>query len=197
METSSVFKKVVTGESFIAQRKYAQPFELESYATQIFCANELPPVRDKSDGFNRRIIIVPFGARFSKTDPDYDPFIEDKLLSDEAMEYLLKLGIEGLRRVLIEKSFTVSDKGESEKEEYVKSNNNVLVWLDDEPKIENESIGDIYLQYSVWCTQNGCSPVKKINLSKEIRKRCGLVSKPKYIDGKTVRVYVREEEENE
>lgn len=197
LETSSVFKKVVTGESFMAQRKYAQPFELESYATQIFCANELPPVKDKSDGFNRRIIIIPFDAKFSKTDPDYDPFIEDKLLSDEAMEYLLKLAIDGLRRVLIEKSFTVSDKGESEKEEYIKSNNNVLVWLDDEPKIENESVGDIYLQYSVWCTQNGCSPVKKINLSKEIRKRCGLVSKPKYIDGKTVRVYVREEEENE
>ena len=71
LENSSVFKKCVTGESFIIQRKYAQPFELECYATQIFSANELPPSKDKSDGFLRRIIIIPFNARFKSTDAGF------------------------------------------------------------------------------------------------------------------------------
>ena len=44
----------------MAQRKYGQPFELESYATQIFCANELPPVNDRTDGFSRRLNIIPY-----------------------------------------------------------------------------------------------------------------------------------------
>ena len=83
---------------------------------------------------------------------DYDPFIEDKLLEDDALEYLLKLSIEGLKRALYSKQFTKSDAGEKEKELYLRSNNNVLEWFDDEePKIENEAVADVYRMYSVWC----------------------------------------------
>ena len=192
LESSSVFKKCVTGESFVVARKYGQPFELESYATQIFCANELPQVKDKSDGFSRRLVIVPFNAKFSKTDSDYDPFIEDKLMDDEAISYLLKIAVEGLQRVLYNKSFTKSDKGENEKNTYMVSNNNVLEWLEEEPDIENNSVTDVYMAYQVWCTKNGCQPVKKLNFSKEIKKQLQLASTPRSIDGKSVRVYVKE-----
>lgn len=193
LENSSVFKKCVTGESFMVAYKYGQPFELESYATQIFCANELPQVSDKSDGFMRRIVIVPFNAKFSKSDPDYDPFIESKLLTDEAMQYLLKISIEGLMRVITNKEFSKSDVGEQEKQQYMKLNNNVLEWLDTEPKIENESVNDVYRAYQVWCANNGCNYVKKLNLSKEVKK-IGFVSKPRRVDGVTIRVYEKEEE---
>lgn len=192
LDNSSVFKKVVTGESFIAQRKYAQPFELESYATQIFCANELPPVNDRSDGFSRRLVIVPFNANFKRTDPDYDPFVEEKLMEESAMEYLLKISIEGLQRVIMGRGFTKSDVGEKEKSEYLIYNNNVLEWLETEPKIENESTNDVYMAYQVWCARSGCKPVKKVNLSKEIKKYLHLTSKPRHIDGKTCRVYEKE-----
>lgn len=191
LDSSSVFKKVVTGESFMVQKKYAQPFELESYATQIFCANELPQVSDKSDGFSRRIIIVPFNASFKKSDPDYDPFIESKLLSDEALEYLLKISIDGLRRVIVNKEFTKSDASEAEQKEYNMFNNNVLEWLETDPLVENHEVSNVYLQYQVWCARNGAHPVKKLNLSKILKRELGVQSKPKSIDGKTVRIYVK------
>lgn len=200
LENSSAFKKCVTGESFMVQKKYGQPFELESYATQIFCANELPQVKDKSDGFSRRIVIVPFNAKFSKHDMDYDPFIESKLLSDESIEYLFALAINGLRRVVTNMKFTKSDKGEHEKQEYIISNNNVLEWLEENSDtIENNSVNDIYLIYCVWCAKNGCQATKKLNFTKEIMKQLGLISKPKNVGGKTIRVYCKESEvaENE
>lgn len=193
MDDTSKFKKCVTGESFLVERKYGQPFELTSYATQIFCANELPAVKDKSDGFGRRLIIIPFSAKFSKDDEDYDPFIEDKLLEDESIEYLLKIAIDGLRRVILSKEFTKSTKGELEKNTYLISNNSVLEWLEEAPAVENNSVNDCYNVYQVWCAQNGCNAVKKINFTKEIKKTLGLTSKPKTIDGKTVRVYVKED----
>lgn len=193
LEDSSVFKKAVTGESIAVTRKYGHPFDLESYATQIFCANELPAAKDTTEGFGRRLNIIPFTAKFSSKDPDYDPFIEDKLLTDEAIQYVLKLAIHGLRRVLINRKFTKSNKGEVEKAEYIKTNNNILQWLDDAPKIENESVNDVYLVYRVWAEQNGVNALKKANLSKEIRKELNLVSKPIYTDGKTIRVYTKEE----
>jgi len=193
LESSSVFKKVVTGETFIVQKKYAQPFELECYATQIFCANELPQVKDKSDGFHRRIILVPFNAKFTKDDVGYDPFIEDKLLAEESVQYLMNIGIKGLERVLYNRKFTKSDKSQVEKDEYVKANNNVIEWLEGEPSIENNSINDVYLMYQVWCSQSGCMAVKKMNFSKEIKKQFGFETKIKSVDGKSVRVYVKEE----
>lgn len=193
LENSSIFKKVVTGESFMVQRKYAQPFELECYATQIFCANELPQVSDKTEGFTRRIVIVPFNAKFSKTDADYDPFIEDKLLSEESINYLLSLAIKGLQRVIYNRQFTKSLKGELEKSEYMKNNNNVIEYFEDSPQIENQSVADAYMAYQVWCANNGCSPVKKLNFSKEVKKHFGLDSKPKTIQGKSVRVYCKED----
>lgn len=192
LDNSSAFKKVVTGESFLVQKKYAQPFELESYATQIFCANEMPQVSDKSDGFGRRLIMIPFNAKFSKSDPDFDPFIEDKLMEEGAIEYLLKLAVDGLKRVLYNRQFTKSDKGEEEKNDYIMSNNNVLEYFEESPKLENESVPDSYLAYQVWCTRNGCMSVKKSNFSKEVKKHFGLTAKVKSVDGKSVRVYVKE-----
>lgn len=193
MDNSSIFKKVVTGESFMVMRKYADPFQMECYATQIFCANELPQVHDKSDGFGRRIVIVPFNAKFTKSDPDYDPFIEDKLLDDESINYLLKLAVAGLMRVLINKGFTKSTTSETEKNNYMKLNNNVLEWFEYKPEIENNSVTDVYLAYQIWCSQNGCQAVKKLNFSKEIKKEFGLSSLTKTISGKSVRIYVKED----
>lgn len=191
LENSSVFKKCVTGESFIVQRKYQNPFEMENYATMIYCSNEVPHVADKSDGFSRRIVFVPFNAKFSKKDADYNPFIEDLLMEESAIEYLLKLGIDGLKRVLYNNSFTSSDRSDAEKKEYMESNNNVLEYLAEEPMIENNSVNDCYMAYQVWCTRAGCSPVKKLNFSKEVKRSLGLVSNPKSIDGKTCRVYCK------
>ena len=193
LDNSSKFKKCVSGESFLVERKNAHPFEMECYATQIFCANEIPAVSDKTDGFGRRITIVPFNAKFSKTDPDYDPFIESKLMSDEAMEYFLKIAIDGLKRLLFNSKFTKSDVSETEKNEYMKFNNNVLEWFDTDPKVENEAVPDVYMAYSVWCSMNGCMAVKKINLGREIKK-LGYNTIVKSINGKSVRIYIKEEE---
>ena len=193
LEDSSVFKKAVSGESMMVARKYGQQFEFESYATQIFCANELPPVKDTTDGFSRRINIIPFSAKFSVNDDDFDPFIESKIQSDNSMEYLLKIAIEGLKRVLYNKKFTKCTKGEMEKMEFIQNNNPILQWIDDAPKIENEPITEVYLQYRMWCHDHGVSTLKQSNLSREIRKELGFVSKPRYVDGKTIRIYEKEE----
>ena len=191
LESSSVFKKVVTGESFMVQRKYGQPFEMESYATQIFCANELPQVNDKTDGFIRRIVIVPFNAKFTKLDVDYDPFIKDKLLTDESIEYLLRIGIEGLQRVILNKKFTHSDTSEASKHEYNLLNNNVLEWLDTEPPIINYATNSVYMGYQIWCNDSGVHPVKKLNLSRTLKKEVNIITKVKSIDGKSTRIYAK------
>lgn len=63
-------------------------------------------MKDKTGAVLRRLVIIPFNARFSKTlpngesDPDYNPFIKYELVEQSSLEYLIRLGVEGLKRIL-------------------------------------------------------------------------------------------------
>ena len=85
-------KKVVTGEEIQVERKNEHPFKLRNKAKLMFSANRLPYIMDKSFGMERRLLIIPMNARFTVDDPDYDPFVEDKLKEPRALSYLLNLG---------------------------------------------------------------------------------------------------------
>ena len=167
---NSKFKKLVTGEPLMVERKGVDPFKIRNYGKLIFSANEVPRVNDRSNGLSRRLILVPFNARFSSNDPDYDPFIKDKLAEDEALEYLLLLGISGLRRVLIDNSmsFTEVEAVQNELKEYEQINNPILLFLEDH-KIENEPVQYVYNKYSIWCNNGGMKPLNRNSFVRELK----------------------------
>lgn len=89
----AIFKKLVTGDRVNAERKGQDPFEFNNYSKMLFSANKIPRVKDETGAVLRRLIIVPFNAKFTKDDKDYDPYIKYKLRSDEVMEYLILVGL--------------------------------------------------------------------------------------------------------
>lgn len=190
MEDNSIFKKLVTGETVNAERKGKDPFDFNNYSKLIFSANEVPRINDTSDGLMRRLVIVPFNAKFSKHDSDYDPFIKDKLLTDEAMEYLLNIALEGLKRVLKNRGFTEVESVTEEIKEYEKRNNPVVAFLD-ENEIEGESTKEVHLRYSAWCYENGLKPLSRIQFSREVCKQ-GYKTKQERIDNKRIQIFVKD-----
>ncbi len=169
MAENSKFKKLVTGEPIMVEKKGVDPYKIKNYGKLIFSANEVPRVNDTSNGLSRRLILVPFNARFKSTDPDYDPFIKDKLLTRESLEYLLLLGIQGLRRILYENhmNFTNVDSVIKELQEYEKVNNPVVMFID-EHKIENEEVQYVYNKYMMWCTSGGMKPLNRNKFVREL-----------------------------
>ncbi|MDN5584364.1 MAG: phage/plasmid primase, P4 family, partial [Lactobacillus sp.] len=99
LKDSSVFKKLVTGDEITVENKNQDPFEFNNYATMLFATNNLPQTHDKSEGMNRRLAIIPFNAKFSPQDDDFDPFITDKLTNENAKSYLFNLALEGVQRL--------------------------------------------------------------------------------------------------
>lgn len=191
IEDNSTFKKLVTGETVNVERKGKDPFDFENYSKLIFSCNEIPRINDLSDGLKRRIIFIPFNAKFSKHDKDYDPFIIDKLLSNEALEYLLKLALEGLNRILYNRAFTTPSVVEDTWNDYERRNNPILGFLE-EGKIENESTKDAYLQYQTYCSENGLKHLSRIAFSREICKH-GYVTKQSKVNGKRISIFVKED----
>ena len=132
-------------------------------------------------------------AKLSKDDPDFDPYIKYKLIKQEAMEYLILLGIQGLKRVLENQSFTKSIKVEKSIEEYEEANNPIQIFFKEiEPsEIENEVTSDIYRRYSEFCLANSFNPMSNIEFSKQVKKRFGFEIANKTIKGKKYRIFVK------
>lgn len=191
----ALFKKLVTGDRVNVEKKGQDPFEFNNYSKFIFSANQIPRIKDRTGAVQRRLIIIPFNANFNKDDPDFDPYIKHKLLKKSSLEYLIRLGIEGLKRVLKNKSFTKSEKVQKELDEYEKNNNPILLFFDevDKEEIINESVPDIYRMYTVFCSENNFSPFSKIEFGRNISSYYGLVNKAKRINGKLIRVWVEDD----
>lgn len=187
---NSTFKKLVTGEKVNVERKGKDPFDFRNYSKLIFSANDLPRINDLSGGLKRRLVFIPFNATFSKKDKDYDPFIGDKLTTPGALEYLLKVSIEGLYRILENKGITYSEVCNDVWSEYESINNPILQFLD-EFEIENEPVNDIYRKYTVWCAESNLKPFSKIVFGKEIRKQGYNNDKRVRLKNKQIRIFTK------
>lgn len=78
LESSATFKAAISGDKLEAARKYEQPFDFRPVAGHVFAANELPRVNDRTPGFWRRLIVLPFTRSF-EGDKDRDPDLRGKL----------------------------------------------------------------------------------------------------------------------
>ena len=193
--SSSVFKKLVTGERIQVQRKGQDPFEFNNYAKMIFSANNIPRIRDKSGGLRRRLIILPFDAVFSKNDPDYKPYIKYDLRAQECMEYFIKLAIKGLQRVLTNDEFTTPQKSANALQDYEKENNSIVGFIDEfgVDNFLNNSTKDMYNRYSEYCMENGLKEAySQISFSRYICKKCEYITIRKTIQNKKYYVFVKE-----
>jgi putative DNA primase/helicase len=194
---SADFKKIVTGETVDAEQKGQPKFEFEPYVKLLFSANNIPRIGKGKDSsaILRRLIIVPFNATFTVNDPDYVPFIGDKLKSQESIAYLMKLGIAALKRVLDLQSFTISTDSQKELQEYEEENNPIIGFLRevDFDQVENEVTNDVYKRYSTYCAENNYHAVSNIAFSKEVKKFFGFEIVDKKIDGKKRRIFISNE----
>lgn len=187
-------KKIVSGNEIKAEFKGLDAFFFEPYVKVFVSANTLP--KTKSSGFaalKRRMVIIPFNAKFSKDDPDYDPYITWKLQSKECMEYAVRLGIEGLRRVIEMKGFTESEKIQKEIDDYEIENNPILLFVADNPidTFEKQECKEVYRRYRVFCVENGFHELALGNFSKELAKRFNLQVIRKRVDGRQLSYYSR------
>lgn len=187
----AVFKKLVSGDPVNVERKGENPFDLKCYAKFLFSANDIPRIKDKSGAVISRLVIIPFNARFTKDDPDFDPFIIYKLTTENAMEYLINVGLEGLKRVLAAYSFTESDKVVRALAEYEENNNPILLFLKeiDKNDILNRSTRDVYSRYNLFCAENNFNPMSNVEFSKTIKRRFNFEIKEKRVNGKKYRVF--------
>ena len=159
IKDTGTLKKLFAGNSIQVERKGERPYSIEPFATHIYSANYIPRSFDKSDGFYRRWLFIPFNAKFSPQDPDYDPLIEDKITSDNALSYLLNIGIRGAQRLIKNGKFTEPQSVKDALEAYKNDNSTTLSWIEDKcydaEYFTKKPANQLYSDFVEWCKQSG------------------------------------------
>lgn len=190
---TAMFKKLVTGDPVILERKGKDPFMFINSAKFIFSANDLPRVKNFGTAIHRRLVIVPCNADFSVKQDDFDPFIKDKVSTTNAAEYLLKIAIGGLKRVLTNGTFTTPEVVSQALFEYEAENNPVQQFFEANEglKLDNEPTENVYKKFRDYCLVNGITGVyNKSTFIKRVKKIYPFLEiKVKKVDGKCYRIF--------
>lgn len=189
----AMFKKITSGDRVKGEFKGQNEFFFNPYCKLLFSANNIPRIKDKSGAVLDRLVIIPFDATFSSDDPDFDPYIKYKLIKEDAMEYLILLGIRGLKRVLMAHGFSKSEKIEKSMEEYRENNNPILLFFKEveENSLVNQPTNEIYRKYSEFCLANNFTPMSNIEFSKQVKRQFNFEVITKSIKGKKYRIFVK------
>ncbi|HAR85925.1 MAG TPA: DNA primase [Clostridium sp.] len=157
---TGVIKKLVTGETVNVERKGKDPFDINNYASLFFSSNHPVLIDDTSYGIKRRIMNIPFRAKFVKgKNENYDILNKARNGDLPFLEYMLKLSIEGLQRLKKQGDYTKSVAVDNANKEFEENNNPVLAFLNELDSYDdiifdkhNDAPGtkEVYLRFATW-----------------------------------------------
>lgn len=191
LDDSSWFKVLSAGGSYMAREIYKKPVNIISNKTKLIMAcNELPEMSDFSEGFVRRLIIVPFDAYFGKEKAD--PKIEEKLTKE--LSGIFNQVLKAHHRLIEQNGFTSSVIVEATISEYRRDQNSVCSWFDDKVIItESEkdfaTVRECYLNYVQWCSVSKTKHESVQKFGKDLSRFFRLRSIAKMENGKVCKVY--------
>lgn len=195
LEDTSVMKRI-TGESYTSiEFKGQNSFSAKINTKMILSYNTIPRMNDTTDGLTRRLVIIPLNAVFKKGNPNYDPYISEKLKKQENLEYILYKSVQAINKVLLNKEFTVPEQVKNETDNYVRENNPVAAFLFDmyeENEIEKVPTTDLFKAFECWATENNYrSRYTSGTFGKEMKK-LGYKTIQLRVNGKRERFYIKE-----
>ena len=169
IDDTGIFK-VVTGEDYLmAEKKNKNPFKFKPFARLVFSCNELPRnYVDRTEGFYRRLIIVPFNRQIEKS--KIDKSLKYKFQREK--EGILNWALEGLKR-LYENNFEFSENELTDgvKKEYKRENNNVISFVEECCELDGLfscSRIELYEAYKEFCVEAGLKALSQIKFNKEL-----------------------------
>ncbi|MDK0933604.1 phage/plasmid primase, P4 family [Clostridium perfringens] len=169
IDDTGIFK-VVTGEDYLmAEKKNKNPFKFKPFARLVFSCNELPRnYVDRTEGFYRRLIIVPFSRQIEKS--KIDKSLKYKFQREK--EGILNWALEGLKR-LYENNFEFSENELTDgvKKEYKRENNNVISFVEECCELDSLfscSRIELYEAYKEFCVEAGLKALSQIKFNKEL-----------------------------
>jgi putative DNA primase/helicase len=161
IQDSDMIKSIASGDAVTLEEKYKNPVSGNTYATLFYAANSLPGTPDTSEGFYRRMVIVPFLADLKKISQIDGLKFKENLLQQEVVDYVATKAVAAITRVMNEtKQFTEPDIVKEILKEYRYHNSSVLSWWREDMKENMARMMSVryenaYEWYAEWIKKSG------------------------------------------
>jgi putative DNA primase/helicase len=164
LDTQTI-KAIVSGEVMQMEEKFKMPISHRPTTKLIFAVNTMPKTTDKSFGFGRRVICVPFNIRFVTDEPENemereaDFELTEKLM--EELEGIFAFAIAGLQRLKNrDYKFKIPKAVRKATKEYEAANDPDLAFVQEcieadkkaYSQVNQRMLYDVFLE---WCAQEG------------------------------------------
>ena len=132
MLPENLLKAISDGESISANEKYKEPRNISPIAKQFALTNELPAVKDASDGFWRRAIVIMFDLKIDKSQKSKKDKNYFNVLFKDNVALIRQWAFIGLLRLIKNKGIhTQCNRIMEASKKYQLDNNNVLMFLEE------------------------------------------------------------------
>ncbi len=150
------FKAIVSGDSCTAEIKGGALFTFQPTCKLVIALNAMPKVMDKSHGFKRRIIILPFDRIFK----EYEQNKQLKYELEEELDGIFNFALKGLKRLREnDYNFTIPQRSQELMDSYFELNDPLSAFV--KARIQ-EGVGKekipnrvLYEEYENWCIGEG------------------------------------------
>ena len=181
-------KNISTCDFVAARDLFKQSREVELTTTLIFTSNHILKSFEKGESYKRRVDWLPMYSKPSKKD---SKFIT-KLTTKGALEYWIKIIVDGYLRLYKNEKFTDCELITKFNDAYHADNNSVLQYLDDLDKefFMDRRSPDAYGEYEIWAEENGLNVQSRKMFVQSISDVLGLSIGVKKISRKSTRVFM-------
>lgn len=173
VDDSSNFNSIVTHDSVTIEEKYKSPYHTTLYCTLIQSTNEMPTIRNKTNGTYRRMLIVPFENQFEDT-PENGEIKENYIKSKEVLEWILAKALS-----MDFEQFINPNASKALLEEYKADNDAILAFKQDVFDVLVSKGADVvpltplFNLYTIYCKKNKLRQEKQRTFNKELKKLLG------------------------
>jgi putative DNA primase/helicase len=170
-------KSVITGDPILAERKYQQPFNLQSHAKLIVSSNNLPRTADSSLGFLRRWKFIPFVTVFNGHNTDLNRL--DRIVDTE-LPGVLNWSLGGLKVLKRNKGFIETAAMKELKDSFKRRTNPILNFVEESLQVTpgNDLLrGDpkkLYKEYREWAEEAGVKPFGRNHFYEKLEQATGV-----------------------
>lgn len=156
IDDNGIFKALIGEDYITAERKHEHPFKFKSTARLIFSCNSIPKnYGDKSEGFYRRLLIIPFNR--TVPEQERDPYLLDKLRAEADGIFMFALA--GLKRLMWnDYKFSETQVNIDALQRYREESDSVLSFVKDCCELKPDKvIGSLilYNAYRDYCDRSG------------------------------------------
>lgn len=165
-----ILKQYVAGDLMYFNPKHKRSFSAKPTAKLLNATNELPDVKDCSDGFWRRIVLLPFDVAIPEEKRDHQ--LEERLAGELAG--ILNWSVAGAGALYLRKQFIEPKTAMLARQSWRRSMNPAGQFLEEHYEASEEGeIGkvDLYRRFCAWCTDTGHRQVSRFEFYRHVNRK--------------------------